>query len=68
MELKSTDHLKVLQRAHEKEPAKVEEPVVPVIEVEHGGSVTVDDVNPSQHSYLLELVDNPIGVHAINPV
>ena len=29
--------------------------------------LAVDDVNPSQHSYLLELVDNPIGVHAINP-
>jgi len=29
--------------------------------------LAVDDVNPSLHSYLLELVDNPIGVHAINP-
>ena len=39
MELKSTDLLKVLQRAHEKEPAKVEEPVAPVVEEEHGGPV-----------------------------
>ena len=31
MELKSTDLLKVLQRAHEKEPAKVEEPYPPSI-------------------------------------
>lgn len=28
----------------------------------------IDDANPSQHSYLLELVDNPIGVRAINPI
>lgn len=27
----------------------------------------VDDTNPSQHSYLLELVDNPAGVKAVNP-
>ena len=27
----------------------------------------VDDANPSQHAYLLELVDNPVGVRAINP-
>ncbi len=27
----------------------------------------VDDANPSQKSYLLELVDNPIGVKAIVP-
>ena len=27
----------------------------------------IDDVNPSQRSYLLELVDNPVGVRAINP-
>jgi len=28
----------------------------------------VDDSNPSQHSYLLEIVDNPVGVKAILPV
>ena len=28
----------------------------------------VDDANPSQHAYLLELVDNPVGVRAITPV
>ena len=27
----------------------------------------VDDANPSQRSYLLELVDNPVGVKAIVP-
>ena len=27
----------------------------------------VDDANPSQKSYLLELVDNPVGVKAIVP-
>ena len=27
----------------------------------------VDDSVPSQHSYLLELVDNPVGLRAINP-
>jgi hypothetical protein len=27
----------------------------------------VDDSVPSQHSYLLELVDNPAGLRAINP-
>ena len=27
----------------------------------------VDDANPSQHSYLIELVDNPVGLRAINP-
>ena len=27
----------------------------------------VDDANPSQHSYLLELVDNPQGVKGIYP-
>ena len=27
----------------------------------------VDDANPSQKSYLLELVDNPVGVKAILP-
>ena len=27
----------------------------------------VDDDNPSQKSYLLELVDNPVGVKAIVP-
>lgn len=27
----------------------------------------VDDANPSQHSYLMELVDNPVGLRAINP-
>ena len=27
----------------------------------------VDDTNPSQHSYLLELVDNPVGLKAILP-
>ena len=27
----------------------------------------VDDANPSQKSYLLELVDNPLGVKAIVP-
>ena len=27
----------------------------------------VDDSVPSQHSYLLELVDNPTGLRAINP-
>ena len=27
----------------------------------------VDDVNPSQRSYLFELVDNPVGVKAIVP-
>jgi hypothetical protein len=27
----------------------------------------VDDAVPSQHSYLLELVDNPDGLRAINP-
>ena len=27
----------------------------------------VDDGNPSQKSYLLELVDNPVGVKAIVP-
>ena len=27
----------------------------------------VDDANPSQKSYLLELVDNPVGVRAIIP-
>ncbi len=27
----------------------------------------VDDANPSQHAYLLELVDNPVGVRAITP-
>lgn len=30
--------------------------------------LSVDDGNPSQHSYLLELVDNPVGLHAINPL
>ncbi|MCQ2390784.1 MAG: hypothetical protein MJ240_05130 [Kiritimatiellae bacterium] len=29
--------------------------------------LVVDDDIPSQHSYLLELVDNPIGVKAILP-
>ena len=28
----------------------------------------VDDSVPSQQSYLLELVDNPVGLRAINPV
>ena len=28
----------------------------------------VDDDNPSQKSYLLELVDNPVGIKAIVPV
>jgi len=37
MELKSTDLLKVLQRAHEKEPAKVEAPVAPLVDGGHGG-------------------------------
>lgn len=27
----------------------------------------VDDANPSQHAYLLELVDNPVGLKAIQP-
>ena len=27
----------------------------------------VDDASPSQKSYLLELVDNPVGVKAILP-
>ena len=27
----------------------------------------IDDANPSQHSYLLELVDNPQGVKSIYP-
>ncbi len=27
----------------------------------------VDDSNPSQQSYLLELVDNPVGVRRITP-
>ncbi len=27
----------------------------------------VDDANPSQKSYLLEIVDNPVGVKAIVP-
>jgi len=36
MEVKPTDLLKVLQKAHEKEPAKVEVPVAPV-EEGHGG-------------------------------
>ena len=27
----------------------------------------VDDPNPSQHSYHLELVDNPVGLKAILP-
>ena len=27
----------------------------------------VDDANPSQRSYLLKLVDNPVGVKAIVP-
>ena len=27
----------------------------------------VDDDNPSQHAYLLELVNNPVGVRAITP-
>ena len=27
----------------------------------------IDDSVPSQHSYLLELVDNPAGLRAINP-
>ena len=27
----------------------------------------VDDDDPSQHSYLLELADNPGGLRAINP-
>ena len=26
----------------------------------------VDDANPSHHSYLMELVDNPVGLRAIN--
>ena len=29
--------------------------------------LVVDDANPSQKSYLLELVDNPAGVRAIIP-
>ena len=29
--------------------------------------LVVDDANPSQHSYLLELVDNPQGVKGIYP-
>ena len=29
--------------------------------------LVVDDTNPSQKSYLLELVDNPAGVRAIVP-
>ena len=29
--------------------------------------LVVDDANPSQKSYLLELVDNPVGVRAIIP-
>ena len=29
--------------------------------------ILVDDSVPSQHSYLLELVDNPVGLRAINP-
>ena len=29
--------------------------------------LVVDDANPSQKSYLLELVDNPAGVRAIVP-
>ena len=29
--------------------------------------ILVDDANPSQRSYLLELVDNPVGVKAIVP-
>ena len=33
-------------------------------DVEH--SIPLTDV-PSQHSYLLELVDNPAGLRAINP-
>ena len=28
----------------------------------------VDDGNPQQHSFLMELVDNPTGLRAINPV
>lgn len=27
----------------------------------------VDDANPSQQSYLFEIVDNPVGVRGINP-
>ena len=29
--------------------------------------LVVDDANPSHHSYLLELVDNPQGVKGIYP-
>ena len=28
--------------------------------------LVVDDDNPTQHSYLMELVDNPTGLRAIN--
>lgn len=60
MELKSTDLLKVLQRAHEKEPARVEAPGASAVVEERGGrvrEVQADEPGGTQQTFQFDQPD-----------